>query len=162
MSRFFVRLYEEEFKEKVNTIRHKYCDEDDYAWPLNCPQIYRDIKVSFDFENFEERAGSFGPQRLMGYRTLKNGMNILGLCAGGDWEEPVFFILYWDGKKIRGYVPTKGNPWNTKTMQAYGNDYPEGTDDDNKALRDDLPINKNFDEDMIEEDIMNRIKEKRV
>ncbi|MDB5036981.1 MAG: hypothetical protein JWQ35_509 [Bacteriovoracaceae bacterium] len=44
------------------------------------------------------------------------------MTAGGDWENPVFFIIYWDGKALRGYIPTKGNLWNTDTKQAYGND----------------------------------------
>ena len=34
----------------------------------------------------------------------------------------MFFIIYWDGKKLRAYVPTDGNPWNTDTKEAYGND----------------------------------------
>jgi len=57
----------------------------------------------------------------MGIRTLPNGMIYAGIMAGGDWECPVFWIIYWDGKRLRGYVPTDGNPYNTDTMEAYGN-----------------------------------------
>lgn len=79
-----------------------------------------DLKVDFDFENWETNGGQRNV--LMGYTTLSNGMTFLGMEAGGDWEYPVFFIIYWDGKKLRGYVPMEGNPWNTTTKQAYGND----------------------------------------
>ena len=33
-------------------------------------------------------------------------------------------MIYWDGNKFRAYVPTYGNPWNTKTKKALG-EYPE-------------------------------------
>ena len=41
--------------------------------------------------------------------------------SGGDWEIPVIFIIYWDGKKIRVYIPKKGNTWRFDTKSALGN-----------------------------------------
>lgn len=32
-----------------------------------------------------------------------------GVCGSADWSENMYLILYWDGKKIRGYVPRYGN-----------------------------------------------------
>ena len=59
------------------------------------------------------------------------------LCwGGGDWECPLFFILYLDNKNhLRGYIPNKGNTFNLKYKSAYGNneDYPE--DDETVDLR---------------------------
>jgi hypothetical protein len=49
--------------------------------------------------------------------------------AGGDWEAPLLYVLYWDGRELRGYVPTKGNPFNTDTKTAYGSEH-EVMDDD--------------------------------
>lgn len=82
-------------------------------------------KVDFDWENFEYRPRDAYCETasLVGFRTLSNGLTYLGICAGGDWEFPVFLIVYWDGKQLRGYVPKDGNPWNTTTKKAYGNDY---------------------------------------
>jgi hypothetical protein len=94
---------------------------DPYALP---EKVRKDIgKVEFDFENYEFEpdnayAGS-GP--IVGWRTHENGLPYFGVIAGGDWELPVFFIVYWDGKELRGYVPTDGNTWNTDTKKAYGN-----------------------------------------
>lgn len=119
MSRYFAPITEAELKAKIDKA---FVDEDPNDPYINrgdainhqvlLDKLGKDLKVSFDFENFD----------IEGYRTLPNGMTYLGLQAGGDWEHPVFFIIYWDGKKLRGYVPTEGNPWNTTTKQAYGND----------------------------------------
>ena len=89
-------------------------------------QVNKDIsKVEFDFENYEDTNGSGynGCETITGFNVAPNGLPFLGISAGGDWEIPVFFIVYWDGKKLRGYIPTDGNMWNTDTKTAYGNDY---------------------------------------
>lgn len=92
------------------------------------PQVEKDLgKVSFDTENItsfaDKGAGDgfgFGP--IVGFQELDNGFVYLGCAAGGDWEQPIFFIIYWDGKKLRGYIPEDGNPYNKKTKTAFNND----------------------------------------
>ena len=42
--------------------------------------------------------------------------------VGGDWESPVLIYVYWDGKYLRAYVPTKGNTYRTDEMVAFGSD----------------------------------------
>jgi hypothetical protein len=84
--------------------------------------IYKDLsKVHFDWENYfceiHPSVDSFG-----GLVTLPNGLTVLCCNAGGDWEAPVCFILYWDGKQVRAYIPDRGNLWNRKSKRAYGND----------------------------------------
>lgn len=92
--------------------------------PFLTRTVSKDMKVSFDTENISIDSPGLrcvdAPPH--GFFTLPNGMTMLGASAGGDWEVPVYFILYWDGKSIRGYVPENGNQWNTTTKQAYGND----------------------------------------
>jgi len=87
-------------------------------------KIVSDLKVSFDTENFEcaDGKGYNGAETLTGFRITTTGLRFLGCSAGGDWEVPVFFIIYWDGSRLRAYVPTDGNTWNTDTKMAYGND----------------------------------------
>jgi hypothetical protein len=129
-------------------------------------QIMQDIKVSFDSENYDYGEGEFGPNNMTGYKTLPNGMSYFGCAEGGDWEHSVFYIIYWDGKKLRGYVPTEGNPHNTDTKEAYGNDeeadiknfkkrYPDVYYDprDNGMPEE----NVDWDPNKIKEDIMSRI-----
>ncbi len=101
--------------------------EDKIAKIIDSPglrdHLEKDLKVGFDWENWTGfRSRDFGPKSILGSQTLDSGLTFWGFCAGGDWEFPVFFIVYWDGKKLRGYIPTEGNPWNTTTKEAYGND----------------------------------------
>ena len=80
-------------------------------------QLYKDIsKINFDLENmiYESKDG-------LGFETLPNGLAVLKILAGGDWELPVFFVIYFDGKKLRAYVPAYGNCYNADTKEAFGN-----------------------------------------
>lgn len=87
-------------------------------------KILKDLgKIQFDFENYafdESDIGGF--TGMLGFKTLDNGFSFLGGAAGGDWESPVYFIVYWDGKKLRGYVPEEGNTFNPKYRTAYGSE----------------------------------------
>lgn len=115
MPRSFAPISIEELRAKINAV----C-EDGGVHPL-IEKLGRDIKVRFDLENVAYDERDFGPKSVIGYHS-ENGLTWCGFAAGGDWEHPVFFMVYWDGKKLRGYVPTDGNPWNTSTKRAYGND----------------------------------------
>ena len=85
--------------------------------------VSEDLKVSFDLENYfyEIADDLYGKNHLIGIRTLPNMLTFLGVMSGGDWEYPVFWIVYWDGNRLRGYVPTEGNVFNRKTKEAVGN-----------------------------------------
>lgn len=110
MSRTFAPIDIDDLKAKIDAV----CGDEGVRALID--KLGKDIKVQFDLENPD-----CGPKGLSGYHT-ENGLTWYGISAGGDWEHPVFFITYWDGKKLRGYVPTDGNPWNSITKQAYGND----------------------------------------
>lgn len=85
-------------------------------------QVMKDIaKVDFDLENIVE-------QKL----ECRNGYNYLGIYAGGDWEQPIWFFIYHDGKSLRGYVPYRGNCVNRLNKSAIGND----KDKDKEFLKD--------------------------
>jgi hypothetical protein len=83
-------------------------------------------KVEFDFENCEfEHQHEFGQwEGMLGYRSLYP-LSYIGVMAGGDWEYPVYFIIYLDqdGKTLRAYIPKDGNVWNHDTKSAFGNDH---------------------------------------
>jgi hypothetical protein len=81
-----------------------------------------DLKVGFDCENFDMTSSHGSCNPLLGCRSYCSGLVACGVQSGGDWECAVFFVIYWDGKKLRAYIPTDGNPWNTDTREAYGND----------------------------------------
>ena len=48
----------------------------------------------------------------------------VGCAAGGDWEYPVFFIVFLDanGQTLRSYIPKGGNVWNYNINDVFGND----------------------------------------
>lgn len=87
--------------------------------------VYKDwSKIDFDLENLEvdmELPVNEGTG-LNGIVELPSGLTFLAGVAGGDWEHPVLFIVYHDGKKFRGYIPTDGNTFNRLSKAAYGND----------------------------------------
>lgn len=139
------------------------------------PDIDADLKkVQFDEENMEwetEEVDQDG-RKVIGFHTLDNGLTFLGIQAGGDWESPLVYIIYYDGTKLRGYIPKDGNTWNTDISKAYGNGHecvPSGGEDsddlgeqidcDNAKKRfgvDDWR-DANWDQDLILADIKNRI-----
>ena len=88
-------------------------------------KIKKDLsKIIFDKENFTFKEGEFGCTlpNILGFHTLENGFSFLGGMAGGDWEYPLFFIIYWDGKSLRGYIPTYGNSFNVDFKSAFGSE----------------------------------------
>lgn len=159
--RAFVPITPSELKKKIDALGHDY--------KHLTPVVEKDLsKIIFDTENMEcvgERGKEF-----LGYHKLPNGMSYLGVYAGGDWESPVYFIIYWDGNKLRGYIPEEGNMYNTTTKQAYGNDDEADLKNarkrwpDNEALKDDnLDLQGWFDDydyDAMRKDIMDRIVDK--
>lgn len=109
----------------------------------DCGKFWKDInKIEVNFENYGPAEEFYGySDSDFDYRAdylhenlpilmTKSGVPYLCCSGGGDWEVPVVFMIYWDGKCFRGYIPTKGNPWNTKIKAAFNND----TEADNKFI----------------------------
>jgi hypothetical protein len=142
----------------------KYLDEDEESddnFPYNLSEtVNKDLsKIQFDFENYfignADKSFENYPSDCTteiypcGYEVLENGLPVLFVAAGGDWEFPVCFCLYWDGKSIRGYVPEEGNIFNRTTKSAYGNE-------DDGCDMETLP--EVADHSAIRNDVINRIK----
>lgn len=167
MPRYFEKISIENFKNRIEVLK-----KDSFIRGL-LKYVGKDIKVKFDLENTSDEEG-FGPKGMIGYNQLENGLTFYGCVAGGDGERSVYFIFYWDGKNIRGYVPTEGNPWNTTTRMAYGNDsradlknakkrYPSYFDDDEDDYNeedefDGHDFDFDFEPSLIKKDILERIK----
>jgi hypothetical protein len=106
-----------------------YGDDEEFPWNLPSIAIDNDLtKIEFDFENccIGENNENYEGYPC-GYKVLPSGIPVLLVNAGGDWEFPICFALYFDGKSIRGYIPTEGNVFDKKNKSAYGNhdDCPE-------------------------------------
>ena len=96
-------------------------DGNGIPWHNLSHEIGKDIRdhCDFDLENVNCQDGEES-ESIIGFKSEGN-LNFLGLTAGGDWEQPVFFMIYWDGVRIRAYVPYNGNPFNTSNNSPYGN-----------------------------------------
>ena len=87
-------------------------------------KIQKDLeKVQFDFENLTLSKDDFGNviSDWMGVQQTGD-LTFIGGYAGGDWEIPVAFAIYHDGKTWRGYVPEDGNTYNHDLKCAYGSE----------------------------------------
>jgi len=62
---------------------------------------------------------SFAYGGMVGLQSIGE-FNFIGVEGGGDWEFPVYFIVYWSNE-IRCYIPKNGNAYNKKHKAAYGN-----------------------------------------
>jgi hypothetical protein len=136
--RKFAQISESDLQTKILSAVIGYDSIEDigYEWELLTDIFAKDLKVSFDFENSFVTDGDPGPTGMNGFHTLENGFTFCGVSAGGDWEDPVFFVVYWDGKDLRAYIPKLGNLWNQKLKTAYGNN--EESDKIDQEKRKDL------------------------
>lgn len=131
------KIAPKEFEDKLRNIWDKYSGENDgkftvgnfvyrYCRPYkNIPELkelHDDLKkVKFDFENCDAIGKDV---------RNTNGISYVMANAGGDWECPVLFFMYWDGSKFRGYIPIYGNAVNRKTNSAFSQ-----SDEDREFLR---------------------------
>lgn len=158
-----VCITEEEFDEILSKLKNKaeklgyFIDDTDdgkYDWIASgalyevFSKVKMDVsKIDFDFENFEIDDGIF---------FTSQGVPYLRCLAGGDWEIPVRFFIYYDGKTMRGYVPTKGNSFNRKAKSAIGNNDEGKNSDKNFLLKELFPNVQECDDeydDEFEEDL---------
>lgn len=71
----------------------------------------------------------YDTENIMAYFWQKEGIEYIKLVMGGDWEMPVYAILYWSekDKQVKGFFPLdKGNTYNIKEKTAYGSETSSG------------------------------------
>lgn len=94
----------------------------------NDSTVNKDLKkIEFQHDNgtaYRIPNSDFYPDEFIGLHMTKTGLPFLGMSSCGDeeWVE-VFFILYFDGTKMRGYVPYYTNTYNPNTKAAFGLDH---------------------------------------
>ena len=155
-----VCISEEEFDKIILNLKNKveklgyfvdYSTYGKYDWitsSIFCElfsKLLTDVgKIDFDFENFEIEDKIF---------FTSQGVPYLRCLAGGDWEIPVRFYIYYDGKTMRGYVPTKGNSFNRKTKSAIGNTNEGKNNDMDFLIKELFPNVQEYDPDEFEEEM---------
>lgn len=138
------RISEEEFKQKV-IAETEAMDDYDREYYARCVEdgsdpFYQAIgallyghdgirngkEFEVDHENLEFKTwcgykDKDKAEKLLDVHTI-DGLTFCGMMTGGDWEEPLFMIFYWDGEKICTYFPRKGNLVNLDAMTAFGSE----------------------------------------
>lgn len=59
---------------------------------------------------------------MLGLQSASDGYTFFGFECGGDWEYPIFGIIYYDGAKLRAYIPSCGNVVNLDFHCALGSE----------------------------------------
>ena len=94
---------------------------------LNCSNLFREEErhtyADVDHENWETKTWWDCPEaaQYLDVQTI-DGITFCGVITGGDWEWPLYEILYWDGERIRPYVPIRGNLINPYSLCAFGSE----------------------------------------
>jgi hypothetical protein len=118
MKRYATKIPLEEFKGICKSKLGLAYEFDGYDLP---EVIEKDLaKLNFDRENFSFDEGFSGYP--CGFEVLENGLPVLFVNSGGDWEFPICFCIYWDGSTLRAYIPKDGNVYNVKEKCAYGSE----------------------------------------
>ena len=113
MKSIYERNKEDDRKFSLDSFVYRFCNNYRNDKPKELSTLLDDIsKIDYDCENL----GAIGKVET------RKGITYLKCYAGGDWECPILFFIYWDGKHFRGYIPTYGNAFNRKLKRAFGND----------------------------------------
>jgi len=132
-----VRITPEELKEKLRkaVINSGYYEDEEEvedlvmsddaegyaAMAIQSDIAEDDMKYLIDHENVDTNNNNM-PESLIGLHTLDNGLTFVGAFMGGDWETGAFIIVYYDGKKIRRYIPTYGNLIHVPFKSCFGSE----------------------------------------
>lgn len=83
------------------------------------------ICEGWNFYYTEKNPSPYDPDKLNVEKITIDGKKVPVLKGylGGDWEQPVAFIIYLGEKgSLRLYTPRRGNIFNVSTKSAFGND----------------------------------------
>lgn len=94
-----------------------YQDED-LCYELITLLMEYDSKFEDDFDGILVDHANIGGEIC----TFSNGVTCMIAWMAGDWEEAVFFAVYYDGTRFRAYIPFYGNTVNLRTMSAFGSE----------------------------------------
>lgn len=95
-------------------------------------RLYMEKDIEIDHENITMEwdewdikfSGDAEPAQYLGIHTI-NGLTFCGVLTGGDWEHPIFLILYWHNGNIHVYIPKRGNLVNMDAKTAFGSENEE-------------------------------------
>lgn len=83
--------------------------------------VSNEITVDFDIENFyiTNQDNSYEWDKHLGFFQFENGLSCYRFLAGGDWQLPVFGIIYIYKNELYCYIPDEGNVYCKETNCAF-------------------------------------------
>lgn len=131
----YKRMAKDEFKERIEKEINEKISEGYKETIVNLPinqklmyileELKYNGKSSEDLDKVEFDLENINPFVTIQEKTefdLIDDFHYIGFEAGGDWEHPVYFIIYIDqNSEVRGYIPEDGNIYNKKLKSAFGN-----------------------------------------
>ena len=126
-----VKMSMEDFKTKIEKAIKKFDIRYDMSnmymvvkeMMYTVPTIIRDMKVDLNMENME-----------IEFTMTSTGVPYLFIECASDCSPWMVMMIYHDGKNLRAYVPTLGNPYNRDTKLMLG----EFLEDDIEFLKSEL------------------------
>lgn len=128
LPRVWVPITLDDFRDKVMTAVKKILDKEHVRPGQDVPftdisgQVRHDLEaVRFAVDETDwvvDQYTSEAKRGFIGFQTLPNGMPFLGVEAGADYEERLYFIIYWDGQ-LRAYIPKDGNTFDREGMASF-------------------------------------------
>ncbi len=151
MARYYSKINKQDFIDKIEKL---FSGKYHFS---STTIINKDLeKVEFSWENitlFDDTTGF--AKYPAGYYEMDKDFHVFFMNAGGDWEYPVCFLLYWSGKELRGYIPVDGNVYDKKNKIAYGNEEWETEEEEDAA--ENIDHDSEYDFGLMKKDILNRI-----
>jgi len=132
IKKYYIQFYLEE--EDINPESEYYEDEmEELNEEIEKNNFYKIVEMDCLKSDLNKLKNLFGAENCCtkpnnscyknkvpcGFITLENGFSCLVVHSGGDGDVPVVFIVYYDGNKLRAYIPKSGNPWNWKTKELF-------------------------------------------
>lgn len=74
-------------------------------------KVHHDIRLDSIYNDFYDGSGDVEEFPLEGFHTLDNGFTFYGFVGAGDETGSYFFIVYYNGNELRGYIPYYGNTY---------------------------------------------------
>lgn len=114
-----VKMSMEDFKDRLEILARELQEDPDNLYQFiqeicySVPSVKNDMKININMENLESS-----------FKMTSTGVPYIFNEATSDYSTWMVFMIYWDGKKFRAYIPTYGNPWNTDIKEQLG-EYPE-------------------------------------
>lgn len=141
----------DQFKKKLKLFKGYSTPEEEEEYDKLYDEIFYKSRINYEIDN----ENILTDWSECGYFVTSKGIPYMTFMQGGDWEYLVCIAVYWDGEKLRRYVPHWGNILNVDLKCAFGSK--QSADD--KEIREfaekiDAPINDYGELEVYDDDLM--------